>query len=119
MALVERVERVEELFLRAVAAGEEVDVVDHQHVDVAVAVAELVHVAVLDRVDELVDEAVARQIEDARVGVALEHLLADGLQQVRLAEPDAAVDEQRVVRLARAARRRRSTRRAAGGCTGR
>ena len=34
-------------------------------------------------------------------------LLADGLEQVGLAEPDAAVDEQRVVRLARAVRRRR------------
>ena len=101
MALVERVERVEELLLRAVAAGEEVDVVDDQQVDVAVAMAELVHVAGLDGVDELVDEAVAGQIEDARRRLALEHLLADGLQQVRLAQPDAAVDEQRVVRLAR------------------
>ena len=65
--LVQRVERVEELFLRPVAAGEEVDVVDDQHVDVAVAVAELVHLAGLDGVDELVDERVARQIQDARV----------------------------------------------------
>ena len=40
-------------------------------------------------------------------GVALEHLLADRLEQVRLAEPDAAVDEQRVVRLARLLARRR------------
>ena len=39
--------------------------------------------------------------------IPLEHLLADRLQEVRLAEADAAVDEQRVVRLARRARRRR------------
>ena len=34
------------------------------------------------------------------VGLLLEDLLADGLQQVRLAQADAAVDEERVVRLA-------------------
>ena len=35
-----------------------------------------------------------------RVILPLQHLLADGLEQVRLAEPDAAVDEERVVGLA-------------------
>ena len=82
MVLVERVEGVEKFFLRAVAAGEEVDVVDHEHVDLAIPVTELVHVAVLDGGDELVDEAVAGEVEDAQVGLALQQLLADGLEEV-------------------------------------
>ena len=51
--------------------------------------------------DELVHERVAAQVHDARVRLPLEHPLADRLEQVRLAQADAAVDEQRVVRLAR------------------
>jgi hypothetical protein len=67
---------------------------------VAVAVAELVHLAGLDGVDELVDERVAGEVEDSGAGVAIEEVLTDGLQQVGLSEADAAVDEQGVVRLA-------------------
>jgi hypothetical protein len=55
---------------------------------------------VLDGGDELVDEGVAGEVEDAGVVLALEHLLADGLEEVGLTEADAAVDEKRVVRLA-------------------
>ncbi len=98
--LIERVERVKKFFLRAIAAGQEMDVVDHQQIDVAIAMAELMHVAVLDRQDELVDERIAGEIQDPRVGLLLEHLLADGLKQMRFAKTDAAMDEQRVVRLA-------------------
>ena len=46
--VVERVEGVEELVLRALLAGEELDVVDQQHVDVAVALAELEDALVAD-----------------------------------------------------------------------
>ena len=46
--LVQRVERVEELFLRPLFAGDELDVVDQQHVDAPVAVAELVDLVLLD-----------------------------------------------------------------------
>ena len=63
--------------------------------------------------------AVARQVEDPRVRLPLQHLLADGLEQVRLAEPDAAVDEQRVVRLPGLLGDGDATPRAAGGCRGR
>ncbi len=50
--LVQVVEGVEELFLRALAVAQEVDVVDDEDVHVAVAVAELVHLAVLHALDE-------------------------------------------------------------------
>ena len=41
LRVVQRVERVEELVLRAFLAGDELDVVDEQHVDRAIALAEL------------------------------------------------------------------------------
>jgi hypothetical protein len=50
-----------------------VNVVDDEQIDVAIAIAELIHLAGLDGGDELVDEAVAGQIQDARVGRALEN----------------------------------------------
>jgi hypothetical protein len=99
--VIERVERVEELFLRLLAAREELDVVHQQDVAVvAVAVAELVDAVVLQRPDELVREALGREVEHARVRVVLEHAVPDGVHEVGLAEPDAAVDEERVVALA-------------------
>jgi hypothetical protein len=56
---VQRVEGVEELLLHALLAGEELDVVDEQHVDGAELVAEAGHLVVAERVDQLVDELFA------------------------------------------------------------
>jgi hypothetical protein len=47
---------VEELGLRAFLAGEKLDVVDEQHVDGAIALAEVEHAIVADGVDHLVHE---------------------------------------------------------------
>ena len=91
---------MEELFLGPLAVGEELDVVDHQHVGVAVAVAEVVQAAELDGLDEVVDERLAGQVEDAGLLLAGQHRVADRLEQVRLAQAHAAVDEQGVVGLA-------------------
>ena len=100
LGLVQRVEGVEELLLGLLVGGEELDVVDHQDVRVAVAVAELVQLAALDGLDEVVDERLAAQDAQLGLGVAGGDLAAGGLEQVGLAQPDAAVDEQRVVSLA-------------------
>ena len=54
--LVQGVERMEELFLGAVFPGEELHVVDQQHVDGPVLVAELSHARGGDRADHLVCE---------------------------------------------------------------
>src|SRR5688572_13164099 len=97
MAIEERVEGVEELLLRAFLAAEELDVVDQQQVRLAITLPELYQRAVLDRVDEFVDEELTREIHHLRVLLFREDVLADRLHQVRLAEPDAAVNEERVV----------------------
>ena len=105
VVLVERVERVEELVLRALFAGEELHVVDEQHVDaLAIVAAELVHLAGANGLHVLVHEPLARDVDDARARAVRELLVTDRVQQVRLAEADAAADEHRVV-LRRVARR--------------
>ena len=99
--LVQRVEGVEELLLEALLALEELDVVDEQDVVGAVALLEALDPLVAQRVDEVVDEGLARHVAHARAPGVLGDVLRDGLEQVRLAEPRAAVDEERVVRLRR------------------
>ena len=73
------------------------DVVDHQHVRVAEAVAELHHPARAHRLVEDVHEGAARDVDDPCGRVAPEHLLADRLQEMGLAHPHAAMHEERVV----------------------
>ena len=99
-ARVQRVEGVEELLLDAFLAGQEVDVVDQQDVELlAVAPLEGVHALVLDGGDELVRERLAGDVASAHPRRVHEHVVGDGLQQVRLAEAGVAVDHERVVGL--------------------
>ena len=102
--VVDRVERVEELFLRPLLVGDELDVVDEQQVDPPVARPELVDLALLDRCDELVRELLAGGVDDALARELGHDLVADGVHQVGLAEADAAVQEERVVGVAGALR---------------
>ena len=99
--LVEVVEGVEELLLRPLLARDELDVVDQEQIDRAVARAELRGAVVADRVDELVGEALGGEVRDGHAREEAHALMPDRVQQVRLAESDAAVDEQRVVRARR------------------
>ena len=101
VGVVQRVEGVEELLLRLLLALQELDVVDQQHVDVAVAALEAVLPVVADRVDELVGELLAGDVAHLGAGVEAAHVVPDRVQQVGLAEPGVAVDQQRVVGLAR------------------
>ena len=98
--LVDRVERVEELLLGPLLVRDELDVVDEEQVDPAVAGAELVDLALLDRGDELVGELLARRVDDALARELGDDLVADGVHQVGLAEAHAAVQEERVVGVA-------------------
>ena len=97
--LVQRIEGVEELFLRALFLRQELDVVHQQHVHLPEFIAEAGHLVVAQRVDHLVGELLARHIADRRLRRPPLDLVADRLHQVRLAHPDAAIQEQRVVGL--------------------
>jgi hypothetical protein len=94
---VERVEGVEELLQRLLAALQELDVVDHEHVDASVTPLERVADTRADRVDEFVEKRLTRHVSHLVAAVVLVDVVADGLEQVGLAEPGVAVDEQRVV----------------------
>ena len=95
--LVDRVERVEELFLGPFLVRDELDVVDQQQVDPAVAGPEVVDLALLDRRDELVGELLAGRVHDALARELADDRVADRVHQVGLAQADAAIQEQRVV----------------------
>ena len=101
---VQGVERVEELLLEPLAVLQELDVVDQQDVDVAVAPLEGVAGVGADGVDELVEERLGGDVAHLVVLVVVVDVVADGVQQVGLAEAGRAVDEQRVVRPGRASR---------------
>ena len=74
---------------------EEVDIVDGQKSQAAVGPSEAVHRAGLDGHDVFVGEPFARDVSDAgSVAHPLGRPTADALQQVRLAQAAAAVDEQ-------------------------
>jgi hypothetical protein len=97
VGLVEVVEGVEELLLGTLFAGEELDVVEEEKVDGAVAVSEVLGLVVADRADELVGELLRGEVFDANPGVGAGETVADGMEQMGLAETDAAVDEEGVV----------------------
>ena len=82
--------------------SQELDVVDEQHVDLAVAALE--RLAALSSRIALMNSLVNSSLEHVahpRPRVEAAHVVADRVQQVGLAQPGVAVDEQRVVGLAR------------------
>src|SRR5207302_1234175 len=102
--VVERVEGVEELLLGTLATGQQLHVVDDEHVDLPEALLELPHAVASQRRDEVVHERLGGQVGDARERVALEDLVPDRVGEVCLAEADATVDEERIVVVARLGR---------------
>src|SRR5258705_6238606 len=91
------VECVEELFLRALLTGEELDVVDEEPVEAAIALAELLALLSADRVDELVGELLARRVGDALLRMTRDDRVTDRVHKMGLSKARAAVDEERVV----------------------
>ena len=101
VGVVQGVEGVEELLLGPFLALQELDVVDQEDVVVAVAPLEGGLLVVAQRVDEVVGELLGAHVAHPRVLEQPLRVVADRVQQVRLAQPGVPVDEQRVVRLGR------------------
>ena len=94
-ALVQGIEDVEEFFLGAILAAHELDVVHQEQIHfVAVIGGELVDAVMLDGLHELAVEGFGRDVPDLFPGVFGHDEVADGLQQVGLAQAHAAVDQQ-------------------------
>ena len=98
LQFVQRVKGVEELLLRALLAGDELDVVHQQHVHRAKPFAETQHAIEAQRVDHFVREFLRADVRQAHRRVALLDQVAHRLHQVRLPHPHAAIQEKRVVR---------------------
>ena len=95
------IEGMEELFLGGVFARNELDVVDQQNINIAIAIAELFGLLPANGVDQVVGELFARHIQHIDVGILRQRRIADGVQQVGFAQTDTAIQKQRVVRLGR------------------
>ena len=95
--VVQRVEGVEELLLGSFLALQELDVVDEQDVDVAVAPLERDLAVVPQAVDEVVGELLGGDVAHPHPGEQPLGVVPDGVQQMRLAQPGVTPDEQRVV----------------------
>ena len=92
----QRVEGVEEFLLGRILAADELHVIDHQHVDRAELLLEGHDVLLPQRADELVHELLGREIDHPALRRALLDMPGDGMHQMGLAEPDPAIEEQRV-----------------------
>jgi len=98
--------------LCAVLAGEKLDVVDQQRVDLLELPLEAVHRLVLQGPHHRAEELLGAQVHHPRARIVGEHRIAGGEHQVGLAQAGAAVQQQRVV-AALAGPRRRLERRGA------
>ena len=94
----QRIEEVKELFLRAILAAEELDVVDQQQVQRSIVPFEILERLVLIRAHDVGHVRFRVDVADLAAWVLRLDVVPDRLDQMRLAEPDAAVDEERVVR---------------------
>ena len=94
----QRIERVEELFLCAVLAGDELDIIDHQNIDSTENLFEIHHLAVAQGLHEPVHELFCRKVDHVQIGALGLQFPCDSMHQVRLAQADTTVEEQRVER---------------------
>src|ERR1041385_8571925 len=97
MSIKKRVEGVKKFLLRPFFTTQKLDVVDQKKVGLPVTLAELDQITVLDRVDELVDEQLTRDIDHLHVFPFRPDELADGLHEMGLPQTDAAINEERIV----------------------
>ena len=88
---------MEELFLRALLVGEELNVVDEQHINLAEARTERLSAALLNARDELIRERFTGDVKHLTLRRALSNSVSNSVQQVRLAKAGAAVQEERIV----------------------
>ncbi len=92
----QRIECVKEFLLRGILAGNELHVIDHQHVDRAEDFLEIHDLPFAQRLHEAVHELLGRQVKHAQVRAAGLQFMRDGMHQVGLAQADPAVQEQGV-----------------------
>ena len=99
--VVKGVECVEKLLLRRNLARDELDIVDQEHIGVAVFLFEFRRGFLFDGADELVREVLALDQNNIEVGLVALDFVCDRLHQVRFTESAGTVQEKRIVLLRR------------------
>src|SRR3989344_2464091 len=100
IAVVERIEKVKELLLRLLGVRDELHVIHDEHVVLTVLVLEAVRATGAHGIDVIDSEALRGHIENLLVRVRFLEMIPYRLNEVRLAAPRRAVNEERVVRKA-------------------
>ena len=85
MAIVEGVEGMEKLFLDTLLALEELDIVNQENIQFPVLLAKLGQLVVLQGLNELIGEALARQVSDPGILLIGQDVMTNSLKQVSLA----------------------------------
>src|SRR6266702_7297361 len=98
MAVKKCIECVKEFLLGPLLATQKLDVINQKKIGLAITLPELDQITVLDRVDELVNEELAREVDDLHVFLLRPHVLPDALHPMGLATTPSAVTAQRVLR---------------------
>src|SRR5512133_2310747 len=91
---------MEELFLGLFLTFQKLDVVDQQHIHVAIPAPEVGSPVLADRVDEVVGQFLSGDVANPNPVEVVAYVVAERVQQVGLAETGVPVDCQWVVRLA-------------------
>ena len=94
---VEGIERVEELFLNALFAGEKLDVVDQKDVGLTILFAEFDQLIVLNAIDVFVCKFFRRDIGDTRSLFIGGDMMANSMEQMCFSQADPAIKEKRIV----------------------
>ncbi len=95
----EGLESVEKLFLGAVLVGEELHVVDQEQIERVVLLLELVEGLALVGLDHVRHELLGMDVEDLAARLVGQQLVTHSVHQVRLAQADSAINEERVVEM--------------------
>ena len=82
----QRVERMEELFLEPLLTGNELDVIDEEHIDVAVTTSKRAGGVLANGVDIFVHKRLCRHIPHLMVPVVVLDVVANRVEQVGLTE---------------------------------
>ena len=98
--LIEVVEYIKEFFLGFFLIDDELKIINDETVEFLEFTIEFFAFAILDGVYEIGIEVGNRGIENLIVGILLEEFIADGLNEVSLAETRSTIKEERVVAVA-------------------
>ena len=89
---------MEKFFLRRFLAVDELNIIDHQQINRPEAFLERNRILESKRPNKMIHELFGRQINHPAFGEFLARVMGDRMHQMRFAEPDAAIQKERVER---------------------